>query len=56
MRAIIQRVLRASVSVNEQQVSAINQGLLVLIGITHDDTADDAKFMYVSMVSTSLSV
>ena len=46
MRAIIQRVLRGSVTVAEQPVSSINQGLLVLIGITHDDTPDDAEFMY----------
>jgi len=45
MRAIIQRVWRGAVAAGGQQVSSINQGMLVLVGITHDDTADDANFM-----------
>lgn len=40
MRAIIQRVSRCSVSVNNQTVAAIGSGLLVLVGAGHeDDTA-----------------
>jgi D-tyrosyl-tRNA(Tyr) deacylase len=37
MRALIQRVARASVTVDDEPVSAIGPGLLVLLGITHDD-------------------
>jgi D-tyrosyl-tRNA(Tyr) deacylase len=37
MRALVQRVTRASVTVDGEQVSAIGPGLLVLLGITHDD-------------------
>jgi D-tyrosyl-tRNA(Tyr) deacylase len=37
MRALIQRVTRASVTVENETVSAIGPGLLVLLGITHDD-------------------
>jgi D-tyrosyl-tRNA(Tyr) deacylase len=37
MRALVQRVTRASVTVDEQVVGAIGPGLLVLLGITHDD-------------------
>ena len=37
MRALVQRVTRASVSVDGEVVSSIGPGLLVLLGITHDD-------------------
>jgi D-tyrosyl-tRNA(Tyr) deacylase len=37
MRALIQRVSRASVTVGHEQISTIGPGLLVLLGITHDD-------------------
>ena len=37
MRAVVQRVSRASVSVDGEVVSAIGPGLLVLLGVTHDD-------------------
>ena len=40
MRAVVQRVSRASVSVDGQVAGAIDEpGLLVLVGVTHDDTA-----------------
>ncbi len=38
MRALVQRVNRASVSVDGDLVSEIGPGLLVLLGITHEDT------------------
>jgi D-tyrosyl-tRNA(Tyr) deacylase len=37
MRALIQRVRRASVTVDDEVVAAIDAGLLVLLGVTHDD-------------------
>ena len=37
MRALVQRVSRAAVRVEGEEVSAIGPGLLVLLGITHDD-------------------
>jgi len=40
MRALLQRVVRASVSVAGRELAAIDQGLLVLVGVFHDD--DDA--------------
>jgi D-tyrosyl-tRNA(Tyr) deacylase len=42
MRALVQRVARASVSVGETTVSEIGPGLLVLLGVTHDDTEAEA--------------
>ncbi len=42
MRALAQRVTRASVSVGGERVAAIGPGLLVLLGITHDDGPEQA--------------
>lgn len=41
MRAVIQRVKHASVKVNGEITGQINQGLLILLGITHDDADED---------------
>jgi D-aminoacyl-tRNA deacylase len=37
VRALVQRVTRASVTVEGEEVAAIGPGLLVLLGVTHDD-------------------
>jgi D-tyrosyl-tRNA(Tyr) deacylase len=42
MRALVQRVRRASVDVDGERVAEIGPGLLVLLGVTHDDTPADA--------------
>jgi len=39
MRALVQRVTRASVAVDGHEVAAIGPGLLVLVGVTADDDA-----------------
>jgi D-aminoacyl-tRNA deacylase len=39
MRALVQRVSRAAVRVDGATVSSIGPGLLVLVGVTHDDDA-----------------
>ncbi|GAA5181562.1 D-aminoacyl-tRNA deacylase [Rugosimonospora acidiphila] len=42
MRALVQTVSRASVTVDGEVVGAIEDGLLVLVGVTHTDTAETA--------------
>ena len=42
MRALVQRVTRAAVQVDGETISAIGPGLLVLLGVTHDDDAATA--------------
>ncbi|MGH9209906.1 MAG: D-aminoacyl-tRNA deacylase [Acidimicrobiales bacterium] len=37
MRAVVQRVRRASVTVDGETIGAIDRGLLALVGVTHDD-------------------
>ena len=45
MRIVIQRVLEASVSVEGQRIAAIEQGLLVLLGVEQGDTESDARYL-----------
>lgn len=45
MRAVIQRVSEASVTVDENITGCINKGLLVLIGIEDADTMDDIEWL-----------
>jgi D-tyrosyl-tRNA(Tyr) deacylase len=45
MRALVQTVSRASVTVDGEVLGAIADGLLVLVGVTHDDTAQIAATM-----------
>lgn len=41
MRVVVQRVTEASVTIDGETVSAINEGLLLLIGITHSDSENE---------------
>ena len=45
MRAVIQRVSRASVTVDNQLVGAIEGGLLVLLGVGQGDSEADARYL-----------
>jgi len=45
MRVVIQRVKNASVRVDEQVVGAIDHGLLLLLGITQEDSAEDIEWL-----------
>ena len=45
MRALLQRVSRASVTVDGQVVSRIGKGLLILLGVGHGDGEEHAAFL-----------
>src|SRR6266567_8123681 len=45
MRAVVQRVTRAKVTVDEKAVGEIGNGLVVLVGIARDDTKLDAAYL-----------
>jgi D-tyrosyl-tRNA(Tyr) deacylase len=45
MRAVLQRVTRACVRVGDQVLGEIDSGLVVLLGIAHDDTESDLKYL-----------
>ena len=45
MRAVIQRVEKASVVISEKEIAKIEQGLLVLLGIEIEDTKEDALWL-----------
>jgi D-aminoacyl-tRNA deacylase len=54
MKALIQRVSRASVTIDGKLYSSIEAGLLILLGIKVNDTAEDAQ--YIAEKSCSLRV
>ena len=45
MRAVVQRVKKASVQVENQEVGSIGHGILVLLGVGQDDEPRDATYM-----------
>ena len=45
MRAVVQRVTRASVTVDDEIIGEIGSGLVVLLGIARDDTRLDAAYL-----------
>src|SRR5262245_42224536 len=45
MRVVLQRVRRASVTIDNEVVGAIGPGLLVLLGIRHGDTIEAARWL-----------
>lgn len=45
MRAVVQRVKKASVHINNQSVSAIDEGLLVYLGVGEEDDTSDIGYM-----------
>ncbi len=51
MRAVIQRVLSAQVVVDGEVVGKIHNGLLVLLGVTNSDTAQDADALAEKIVN-----
>ncbi|HJP95041.1 MAG TPA: D-aminoacyl-tRNA deacylase [Pyrinomonadaceae bacterium] len=51
MRAVVQRVTRASVTIDGQTVGEIENGLVVLLGIARDDTTADADYLAPKIVA-----
>ena len=51
MRAVVQRVTRAQVTIDSEIVGAIERGLVVLLGVAHDDTKADADYLAPKIVS-----
>lgn len=45
MRAVIQRVTKASVTINEAVVGEIGQGFMILLGIHEEDTVEDVEYL-----------
>jgi len=55
MRAVIQRVLQAEVTVNGQIVGRIEKGILAYISVAKPDTVKDAEFMADKLVNLRIS-
>jgi D-aminoacyl-tRNA deacylase len=51
MRAVVQRVTRARVTVAEQITGEIGNGLVVLLGIARDDTREDADYLVAKIIA-----
>ena len=45
MRAVVQRVMRASVTIEGESTGEIGKGLVVLLGVARDDTREDADYL-----------
>ena len=54
MKAILQRVLSASVTVDKQVVSAIGRGVLILAAVGPNDTKKDAESMAARVLKLKL--
>ena len=54
MKAVVQRVLSGSVSVDGEVVSSIGKGIVALIGIHKDDTKTDLEYLVRKLVSVRL--
>ena len=51
MKVVIQRVTRASVTIEQQLFSSIGKGMLILVGIQSDDTDDDINWLASKIVN-----
>ena len=45
MKAVIQRVSKASVTIEDKKVASIDNGLLILLGVVAEDTKEDIKWL-----------
>ncbi|MFR3568952.1 MAG: D-aminoacyl-tRNA deacylase [Paraclostridium sordellii] len=51
MRAVVQRVVSSKVIVDESTIGEINKGLLILLGVTHEDTSKDVDYLLDKIVN-----
>ena len=51
MRAVVQRVASSKVIVDESTIGEINKGLLILLGVTHEDTSKDVDYLLDKIVN-----
>ncbi len=51
MKVVIQRVLKSSVEINNKMYNSIDNGLLVLVGFTNDDTSNDIDYIVKKIVN-----
>ena len=51
MRAVVQRVTRAKVTVENETIGEIENGLVVLLGVARDDSEADAEYLAAKIVS-----
>lgn len=51
MRAVLQRVSRAKVTVSDELIGEIGNGLLILLGVTHGDDNNDADYLIDKIVN-----
>jgi D-tyrosyl-tRNA(Tyr) deacylase len=51
MKAVVQRVTRSDVKVDGEQIGAVENGLLVLLGVGHGDTEKEAKWLAEKIVN-----
>ncbi|MDA1477404.1 D-aminoacyl-tRNA deacylase [Bacillus changyiensis] len=51
MKLVVQRVTDATVSVSGEIVGKIGLGLMVLVGVTHEDTSEDAVYLAEKLVN-----
>ena len=45
MKALVQHVLKSELAINGKEYSKIGKGLIVFLGVTHDDTLNEAKVL-----------
>lgn len=51
MKLVIQRVSQADVKVNNEIVGKIDHGLLLLVGVAHDDTSEDVDYLVKKVIN-----
>jgi D-aminoacyl-tRNA deacylase len=51
MRAVVQRVTRANVTIDGETVGDIGNGLVILLGIARDDTRQDADYLVPKIIA-----